>query len=689
MRSVARTYNATPSVIALSGAMVLAAADITAGLGTPIIAAGLVLAVVCAIFLARVFASWTRLTTGMLLVVLLIPSDERYTLPGNLPFQLELYRVVVGMLLVWWLIALLIDPRVRMRATRFEGPLLVIIIATLGSEIANPGRVSGISTTVIKSIWLFMCFALFMYMMVSVIRTRAVVELLVQVLVLAGSVVGLGAVLQRKTGFNVFNHLHMVLPFLKYTSALAPGALNRGGDVRATGSAGHPIELSADMTMLIPLAVYLAISRRQYRWWIAVVILLLGSFAGGSRTGVTSLLIILVVFLWLRPREVLRAWPAVIPLMLVLHVASPGSIGSVEAGFFPQGGLVAQQSTTFAGAGGKVVYTTRLSRWGPALHEFGEHNPLFGEGYGTRITGRALVADNAQILDDQWLGTLLETGALGIIGWAWLFILVCRRLGKRAKLERGTPQGWLPVALAASVAAFPISMFTYDAFSFTQATFIAFTMIGLSAILLWLPPVVASNEAPTSLGRKRLRTSRRLHTVPRRKVHEERAFAEMPLDDGDFDFRLTSRNLAPEEPAPGSRLEVKDSASTETTAESHPVGSGTAGTPSADPDGLDVPNHSLRQLVRVTTAPGAVTTRCTEIMSNPDAILPPATRQVHWFQPQSQERFQPQSHEWPRPTSKSKREASPLEKVLEGGYGAALASLGGVAAAIAVLRRRR
>ena len=56
-----------------------------------------------------------------------------------------------------------------------------------------------------------------------------------------------------------------------------------------------------------------------------------------------------------------------------------------------------------------------------------------------------------------------------MIGWVWLFGRAIRRLGARAKLERDTAEGWLPVAIAASLAGFVASMWFYDAFSFTKA----------------------------------------------------------------------------------------------------------------------------------------------------------------------------------------------------------------------------
>jgi O-antigen ligase len=127
-----------------------------------------------------------------------------------------------------------------------------------------------------------------------------------------------------------------------------------------------------------------------------------------------------------------------------------------------------------------------LADLGPSLREFAGYNPLFGQGFGTRVTGFDTTFGNAPILDDQWLKTLLETGLLGIAGWIWLFFAAVRRLGRRAKAP-GWRDDWLPVALAASIAAFGVCMLTYDAYSFTQGTFLLHIMLGFAAVLLWLP----------------------------------------------------------------------------------------------------------------------------------------------------------------------------------------------------------
>ena len=74
-----------------------------------------------------------------------------------------------------------------------------------------------------------------------------------------------------------------------------------------------------------------------------------------------------------------------------------------------------------------------------------------------------------------------------MIGWVWLFGLAIRRLGQRAKLERDTPEGLLPVAMAAALAGFVASMWFYDAFNFTQGDFLIHLLIAFTAVLLLLP----------------------------------------------------------------------------------------------------------------------------------------------------------------------------------------------------------
>lgn len=482
-----------PRAAVIAASVALLAAYVARGHGTFKYAPLIVIGPMLTMAFVNLAKRWSWMIALTAVIVVVIPNDGRYTLSAHLPIQMEPYRVIVAMLIVGWLVALLVDPRVRARASVLDRPLALIIIATLGSELVNPGRVDPLMNYVIKALWLFASIVLLYYVIVSVIRSRATVERLIAILVTAGCIEGIGAMYQRRSGNNIFDHLHFLLPGFTFNGVLPGVVLQRGGSLRAIGSAGHPIELSATMAMLLPLAVYLAVSRNQKRWWVAAVILLGGDFAGGSRTGIIGLAVIGVTFICLRPRQTLKCWPALIPALVVVHFVSPGAIGAIEGAFFPTGGLLKQQSAVFVARGGVVRDDTRLSRLGPSFQEWLQHNPFFGEGYGTRVTGylpngKLNPDDNAVTLDDEWLGTLLETGLLGIVAWIWLFGRTIRRLGARAKLERGTREGWLPVALAAAVASFASTMLTYDAFSFTQATCVLFVLLAMGAVVLSLPP---------------------------------------------------------------------------------------------------------------------------------------------------------------------------------------------------------
>jgi hypothetical protein len=494
------------SAVILIAAVGFLVADVVAHGGgkTP---AAIVLAIVVMLVAGHVASRWSWLVSGLVIIDLLIPSDGRYTLAGMSAFQLEPYRVFVALLLIGWLASLLCDPRVKIRRTGFEGPLGLILFSIVGSLLVNPSRVSGLMSFVIKSFSLEASFLLVIYLVVSVVRTRAILDWLVMILVTAGTIEGLSAIAERKLGYSIFNHEHALLPIFHFNPQVVV-SLVRGGSVRALGSAGEPIELSAIMALLVPFAIYLGVSRGQRRWYGAALVLLAGDFAGGSRTGLIAIVAMLIVFVALRPRETLRCWPALLPILVVVHFLDPGAIGGLYSSFNPQGGLVASESAITYGPGGVQENTSRLSRWGPELHKWSSYNPLFGEGFGTRITGNTSLTakasvfgdysfngqqsvggskDNAEILDDQWLGTLLEVGVLGVIGWMWVFVRAIWRLGARAKLERGTPDGWLPVAMAASLAGFVVSMWFYDAFSFTQGDFLLHLLIGFTAVLLLLP----------------------------------------------------------------------------------------------------------------------------------------------------------------------------------------------------------
>jgi hypothetical protein len=427
---------------------------------------------------------WRSLVALLIVVIFFIPI-KRYTLPGSLPFDLEPYRVIVALVILCWLTSLLIDRALQLHGSVLDWPLLVILFAVLGSAIVNPGRVSGVGLAVPKSLTFFLSYLFVYYLLVSVVRTQEALDGLVKLLVICGGILGLLAIVEARTNYNFFDNLQSLIPLLRYRTfndtAFSASELGRGGRLRVYASAQHPIALAALLVMLLPLCVYLARKTRQRRWWVCGLLMAVGMLGTQSRTGVIMLLVVVLVFLWLRPKETRRLWPALIPLLAIVQVLMPHTIGNLKSAFFPQGGLVAEQAHVVRA--NQLQYGHgRLATVGPTFAQVSEQ-PLLGVGYGTRITSGLPETINAIVLDNAWLGTLLEVGFIGALGYVWLFGRAVRKLGHLARHDHGD-RGWLAVAIAAGIASFAIGMLTYDAFSFVQVTFMTFIMLGLASVLL-------------------------------------------------------------------------------------------------------------------------------------------------------------------------------------------------------------
>jgi polysaccharide biosynthesis protein PslJ len=481
-------------------AALLSQGVILALVGALAVAAGLTssplmgLAALCLAFVyASVYllSSWNALVGVLFLTIWFIPI-KRYHFPVNLPFDLEPYRVLVAVLLLIWLVALLIHPGVRLRRSGLELPLLSFFLVILISISVNFRRIESIGVTVdvLKTLSFFASFVLTYLLVLSVTRTRQALDLFVRILVAGGAVVAFFGAIEYRTGYNIFNHLAQYVPILRYQGDLTD--ITRSDRLRVYASAQHPIALAAVLVMMIPLGIYLAQSTKKLRWWVATCLLAIGAIATLSRTGIVMLLVSALVFSLLRPLEARRLAPLALPAVMAVFLVLPQALGTLQSAFFPKGGLVADQATVgYLGDGHR---SGRIVTLGPSFREW-EKRPIFGEGFGSRIfdpTNSALT--NANILDDQWLDQLLETGAFGIAAFIWIFARTARRL-KRIARGPDSRDGLLAGALATSILAFAAGALTFDAFSFIQVTFIFFIMLALAASLLVLRNDAALAEA--------------------------------------------------------------------------------------------------------------------------------------------------------------------------------------------------
>jgi hypothetical protein len=472
----------SPAAVAILICLIALTAAVATDKAVAPVAAITVLVASCLLAGVTFLARWDVLLAGLVGIVLFVPI-KRYKLPGNLPFDLELYRIVIAFIVVVWVMSLLVDRRVVLRRTFLDVPLIAIGFAMLGSFLTNLGRISGqdqdpgVSTNlsladeVTKAVLLFVSIIVVFYLVASLIDSHVMLHRVVTVLVVGSTVVAVFAIVEARTQFNIFNHVSAVLPFLSYDGSIA-GEISRGGVNRVYASAQSPIALGALFVMVIPLALYLLNVTHRRIWWGVIAILGLGALSSLSRTGVVMSLVVVVAFCVLRLDQVKRFLPLIVPALVVVHFALPGAIGGYRQAFFPSQGIVEDQTV-----GQGRVSSERLDPQFAAIR----NQPFFGVGYGTRLTDGP--NQNAFILDDQWLGTTVETGILGMAAWVWFFLRFVRKTGGAA-LRDPTPRGLLLTGLAAAMAAFAVSMLTYDTFSFIQVTVVMFILaaIGVRAL---------------------------------------------------------------------------------------------------------------------------------------------------------------------------------------------------------------
>ena len=453
--------------LAVAVVLGLALGDGPANLVLGLIVVGFVLAAY-----QRVLLAWPTLL-GLILVVILFVPIRRYTVGGGLPFELEPYRLLIAVVLLCWLCAVAADPRVRVRASGLEAPIGALLLAMLLSMAANLPRVNAAGETVIKDFTFFMSYLLVLYFIASIIRSRRDLDRMLGLLVGGGTIVALAALIEWRTTTNFFNWYGHVAPFLHYVDEGVAQA--RGNGVRARASAQHPIALSAALVMLVPLAVYLYQRQRRWVWLGSAALLTLGALSTGSRTGTTMLIAVLVSFLCIKPRDTVRLLPMLVPLLVVIQVVMPGTIGTMKTILDPNYVIKEQSYDQGATAG-------RVADLGPALERWST-KPFLGSGFGTTVTNaHASKESDGQILDDQWLGSLLQIGAAGVLALLWLFVRAIRQLAARARSARGA-DSWLGASLAAAVISFAVGMLTFDAFAFVQVTLFAFIVLGFAAVV--------------------------------------------------------------------------------------------------------------------------------------------------------------------------------------------------------------
>ncbi|CAN5115925.1 hypothetical protein BH09ACT10_BH09ACT10_21770 [soil metagenome] len=473
--SIARALVSVPLLagVALAGTVML----------PPLIIGGLLLAVSVFYLSRRAVLRWDVGLIVFTLIIMFIPI-RRFALPIPLPFALEPYRVALLILLGAVILALLTEPTFVWRPVRF-GWQIGIFIATLTASISFNGTdlvESALASTALGALVNMLIMLSVFFIVRQLLDSESQVMLLLQMLVSAGGIVGFFAVVERFTRVNIFLRINRIIPLDSLTEE---STAYRAGGNRSYASAQHPIALSVMMCMLIPLAIYLMkyspwprkVLNRRVVYGMAAFWMVAGIAMAVSRTAMVTIGVVMIVVMIFRPFLGISLSILALPLLALGALTVPKVFNELIGSFFDFNGLIASQYTSAGSAG-----AGRLADLDPAMKLVAAH-PYFGTGVG----GRIVVGPerNSFILDNQVLGSLLDTGIVGVVGLFALTVApifaVMRFSFKRDVDPRHSD---LAFALAASLVANVAALYFYDAFGFLQTFFIFCMVLAISAWLL-------------------------------------------------------------------------------------------------------------------------------------------------------------------------------------------------------------
>ena len=265
---------------------------------------------------------------------------RHYTLSVSLPFNLELYRAVPALLIFAWVVGLLAR-RGRVDAAGHGKALAALAIVTVASFLANVG--DSTQAEGVKSLSFLLSYVAVFLLITSTVESTPQAEKIIAWIVVGGDLVSVAALYEGTTDYNVFNHLDSWIPALEQLPREVVEL--RGGRLRVIASSQHPIALGCALTMAVPLAVYLARQRNGRRPPEPGA----GAAARDRSRGVRDHLPrrpcswrprCSASLLFLKGRRLLRYWPIIVVLRVVVHLAAPGAIGGLYKSFFPEEGLV-------------------------------------------------------------------------------------------------------------------------------------------------------------------------------------------------------------------------------------------------------------------------------------------------------------------------------------------------------------
>jgi hypothetical protein len=392
----------------------------------------------------------------------------------HLPVDSRIDRfAVVALVLAWiWFGG---DQRAFLRTRRsklFVTAACVFLALAVASLLLDVGRIVNLGDLQLsaKRFALLGSFLILSWFALTALRFEDVRGFATYLIGLA-SIMSIGMIVERHTGYNAFyNWSDTILgPIARVTPSpteIHP-AFGTEGRVVVVGPTQHGLAATAMLVMVMPFAlvrVFDATSRRS--WWCnaaAFALMVAGAMATDRKTALLVPVAVLIYIACYRPRQVLRLAPlGLVVLAAVVHVASPGALGTV----FNLNRAVNSNSTAH-----------RVGDFTNVAPDVLAH-PVLGRGFGTLNPQQP---DQFRINDNEYIDELWSVGVFGLLAFLWM-ILAPVVIARSAIRTRGPTIGSLALATSGGCIAFLVVCILFDALSFPQAPYMFFVVAALTTI---------------------------------------------------------------------------------------------------------------------------------------------------------------------------------------------------------------
>ncbi len=363
--------------------------------------------------------------------------------------------------LVWWAWSAVVGVRSGTPMSRPIRRALVALVLAVGASYVM-GTIRPISGTEVRSMESGLI-SLAAWSGVILVASDAIpnwarLQVLLRRSAFIGGLEASLGVAQFVTGVSIADQIQ--IPGL-VSNTVALGVADRGGFARPAGTAIHSIEFGVSVTALLPVCLYIAMAPGPtglLRRWFPVAATAMAIPLSVSRSAIIGAVVILLALIPTWSQTARRsAMVAVTAVVGAIFLLIPGFLGAF--------------TKLFTGIDSDPSALSRTDSYSLAL-EFIGRSPWLGRGFMTFLP-------EYRILDNQYLGLLIDAGIVGLAALLLLFVTsVFTAVRVRTRSEDPTVRA-LCASLAAGVTSIALGYAFFDAFSFPMASGVSFLLVGL------------------------------------------------------------------------------------------------------------------------------------------------------------------------------------------------------------------